>query len=94
MDLNLIATQGRLIVEALPEEEVNIGGILLAKPQNQDLHFGKVKSIGKKSDDCDQEFELEQIVVWAQYSGVKYNQDGTEYVILNQKDIISIKKED
>jgi co-chaperonin GroES (HSP10) len=94
MNLNLIATQGRLIVEALPEEEVNVGGILLAKPQNHDLHFGKVKSIGIKSDDCDQEFELDQTVVWAQYSGVKYTQDGVDYVILNQKDIISIKKED
>lgn len=94
MELNLIATQGRIIVKALPDEETNVGGILLANPQNKDLHFGVVKSVGEPGEKTKQVFEVGQTVVWSQYSGIHYQFDGNDFVILKYEDIISIKVED
>lgn len=92
MKINYIATEGRLTVKVKPEEDRSAGGIYLAQPTNPDLHEGTVVSVGEKLKDAKQEFNEGDVVVWQNYSGVEFSNEGEKYIILNQKDIIAIKK--
>lgn len=92
MKVNYIATEGRLTVKVKPEEDRSAGGIYLAQPTNPDLHEGTVVSVGEKLKDAKQEFNEGDVVVWQNYSGVEFSNEGEKYIILNQKDIIAIKK--
>lgn len=92
MKVNYIATEGRLTVKVKPEEDRSAGGIYLAQPTNPDLHEGTVVSVGEKLKDTKQEFNEGDVVVWQNYSGVEFSNEGEKYIILNQKDIIAIKK--
>lgn len=92
MKVNYIATEGRLTVKVKPEEDRSAGGIYLAQPTNPDLHEGTVVSVGEKLKDAKQEFNEGDVVVWQNYSGVEFSNEGEKYNILNQKDIIAIKK--
>jgi chaperonin GroES len=91
---DLIAAQGRLIVEVIENESTTSAGLVLAAPENSEIHFGKVVSVGlrpaENHTDC-QEYQEGQVVVWQQYSGVNYRHNGKDYKILNQKDIIATR---
>lgn len=84
------ATEGRLICKVIKEEKKTKGGILLTKNINEDIHRGTVVSVGETKKDIKQTFEVGQTVVWANFSGVKFNNDGEEFIIINQSDIIAI----
>lgn len=88
---NLKATEGRLIVKVIPDETKSSGGILLAKPSNPDVHKGIVLSAGEPLDDSNQKFEVGNEVYWQSYSGVDMEENGENYLIINQKDIIAYK---
>lgn len=94
MKVNLIATEGRLVVRVLPDQDKSAGGILLAKPSNPDVHFGVIESVGEPLKDRKQSFEVGQTVAWSNYSGVSYEYEGEDYLIINQSDIIAIKSEE
>lgn len=91
MKINLIPTDGRLLVKVIEDKETRTsGGILLAQPVNQSIHYGIVESAGPKLKDSVIEFMLGDKVYWQQYSGVEIEEDGDKYIIINQKDIIAL----
>lgn len=91
MKLSLIATEGRLVVEKIQESDKTSGGLYLSAPSNPDIHKGYVRSIGATLKDHTQTFEMDQVVYWSNYSGVSYEEDGVEYLIINQSDIIAVE---
>lgn len=93
MKVNYIATEGRLTVKVKPEEDKSAGGIFLARPTNPDLHEGTVLSVGEKLKDAKQEFKVGDKVVWSNYSGVEFENNGEKCILINQKDIIAIIEE-
>lgn len=92
MIVDLIATQGRLVVKKLDHEQKTKKGLIISD-QNPDVHFGEVINVGDPLDEkVTQRFEQGQVVAWQNYSGVEYSFQGEQFVVLNQKDIIAIRE--
>lgn len=93
MKVNLTATEGRLVVKTLPNQEQTSGGLFLSQPSNPDIHKGIIESVGPYKKDVNQEFSEGQVVLWSNYSGVSYTYEGEDYMILNQSDIIAVENQ-
>lgn len=84
------ATEGRIIVKVLKEENQTETGLYLAQSENPDLHKGTVVSVGLQKKDVKQMFTVDQVVYWQNYSGCTFTEGEDEYVILNQSDVLAI----
>lgn len=90
-NLDFKATEGRLIVKKVKHETTTSTGIMLPTPENNNVFFGTIVSVGELPYKRVQEFEVGQSVLWQQYSGCDVVYDGEDYVIINQTDILAVK---
>lgn len=89
--------QDKVIVQKLEPEEKTAGGIVLPDTAKEKPQEGKVVAVGPGL--IDEKGQRKPIdvkegdhVLYAKYSGTEVKLDGTEYLILSERDILAIVK--
>ncbi len=85
----------RVLIEALDEKEEKIGSIYIPDTAKEKPNEGKVVSTGpgKISDDgktVPMEVRVGQRVLYGKYSGTEIKENGKEYLIVRESDILAI----
>ena len=85
----------RILVEAVEEQEVKQGGIIIPDSAKEKPSEAKVVALGtgKSNDDGKKvafEVKVGDVVLISKYGGTEIKVDGKEYKILNQDDILAI----
>ena len=85
----------RVLVEAVEEQEVKQGGIIIPDSAKEKPSEAKVVALGtgKSNDDGKKvafEVKVGDVVLISKYGGTEIKVDGKEYKILNSDDILAI----
>ena len=94
MAMNLKPLADRVIVKPTVKEEVTKGGIVLPDTAKEKPQEGEVLAVGpgKLADDgsrIEMEIKKGDKVIYAKYAGTEWKQDGEEYLILRESDILA-----
>ena len=95
MALKVKPLSDRVVVEAVPAEDVSSGGIILPdtaqeKPQQGTIVAagpGKVSDSGKT---VAMEVKKGDRILYGKYSGTEFSFEGTEYLIMRESDILAV----
>ena len=95
MALKVKPLSDRVVVEAVPAEDVSSGGIILPdtaqeKPQQGTIVAagpGKVSDSGKT---VAMEVKKGDRVLYGKYSGTEFSFEGTDYLIMRESDILAV----
>lgn len=93
--LNLKPLGDRIIIKALPQEEVTKGGVFLPDTAKEKPQQGEVLSVGQgRYDDNGKLIPMTvktgNKVLYGKYSGTEIKLEGEEYLILSEKDVLAI----
>lgn len=85
----------RILIQRLEEESKTSGGIIIPDSAKEKPAEGKVIAVGPgKVNDAGNLIELQvkegDIVLFSKYGGTDVRQDGTDYLILREDDILGI----
>lgn len=85
----------RVVLEALPKEEVTKSGIVLPDTAKEKPQEGRVVAVGTgKLLDNGQRVALEvkegDKVIFSKYAGTEVKIDGKEYLIVNERDVLAV----
>ena len=85
----------RVLVEAVEEQEVKQGGIIIPDSAKEKPSEAKVVALGTGKSDEDGkkvafEVKVGDVVLVSKYGGTEIKVDGMEYKILNADDILAI----
>jgi chaperonin GroES len=95
MGSNLKPLGDRVVIEPTPKEEVTKSGIVLPDTAKEKPQEGKIIAIGQgrrdeKGERIAMDVQVGDKVLYAKYAGTEFKQDGKEYLILSEKDILAI----
>ena len=85
----------RVLVEAVEEQEVKQGGIIIPDSAKENPSEAKVVALGTGKSDEDGkkvafEVKVGDVVLVSKYGGTEIKVDGKEYKILNADDILAV----
>lgn len=94
MAMNLKPLADRVIVKPIVKEEVTKGGIVLPDTAKEKPQEGEIVAVGpgKLGDDgkrIEMELKKGDKVIYAKYAGTEWKQNGQEYLILRESDILA-----
>lgn len=95
MSISLTPLGNRVVIEAIEEEEVTAGGIVLPETAKEKPQKGKVLSIGPgdRSDTGDlipMQVEVGNTVLFAKYAGTEIKIEGKKLLIMRESDLLAI----
>jgi chaperonin GroES len=96
MALNLRPLADRVVIEPLEEEaEKSTGGIIIPDTAKEKPQQGKIVAAGpgRVTDEgttVPSSVKVGERVVYSKYAGTEYKQDGIEYLIVRESDILAI----
>ncbi|KAI8540380.1 hypothetical protein RHMOL_Rhmol09G0259100 [Rhododendron molle] len=87
----------RVLVKVKPANKQTVGGILLPSSGKSKLQGGEVVAVG--DDEVDRPYKIDRSVtgtqvVFSNYSGIEVEFNGSDYIILDEEDIIGILETD
>lgn len=93
--MNLKPLYDRVVVKPIEADEVSSGGILIPDNAKEKPTRGEVVAVGEgKALDNGSlrapKVKVGDTVIYGQYSGSAYKQDGVEYKIVREDDILAI----
>ena len=93
--LNLKPLGDRIIIKALPQEDLTKGGVFLPDTAKEKPQQGEVLSVGQgRYDDNGKLIPMTvktgNKVLYGKYSGTEIKLEGEEYLILSEKDVLAI----
>ena len=94
--MNLKPLYDRVIVKPIEAEETSIGGIIIPDAAKEKPTKGEVVAVGEgKFVEATGNVRAPKVkvgdkVIYGQYSGSAYKQDGVEYKIIKEDDILAI----
>lgn len=85
----------RVLLELIEEETKTSGGIVLPDSAKEKPRYAKVVALGKgtlseNGERLPMEVSVGDKVVFEKYAGTEINDEGNDYLILNETDIIAI----
>ncbi len=85
----------RVVIRPTPKEEVTKSGIVLPDTAKEKPQEGTVVAVGAgrvndKGERQALEVKTGDKVLYAKYAGTEFKQDGEEFLILSEKDILAI----
>ena len=90
----MYSPQNRLIVKEIEQENVTLGGIVLAPTVSDVDNLAKLGEVMEDAvgvvNDEKTGFKKGQKVYYSKFSGVRFNKDGEKYTSLSFSDIIAI----
>jgi chaperonin GroES len=95
MTLSLKPLGSRVVIEPLEQEEITPGGIVLPETAKEKPQKGTVLAIGPGDrDEAGKRIALDvavnDVVLFAKYSGTEIKLDGKKLLILRESDILAI----
>ena len=95
MALSLKPLGDRVVIEAIEQEEVTAGGIMLPDTAKEKPQKGKVLAVGPGTrNDAGERIELDvavgDVVLFAKYAGTEIKLDGNKVLVLRESDILAI----
>ena len=95
MGLKVKPLGDRVLVEAVEEQEVKQGGIIIPDSAKEKPSEAKVVALGTGKSDEDGkkvafEVKVGDVVLVSKYGGTEIKVDGKEYKILNADDILAV----
>ena len=95
MTLSLKPLGSRVVIEPLEQEEITAGGIVLPETAKEKPQKGTVLAVGPGDRDeagkrIAMDVSLNDVVLFAKYSGTEIKLDGKEYKILNSDDVLGV----
>ena len=84
----------RVVVKPVEREEISAGGILLPDTVQEKPQEGKIVAVGpgRIGDDGKRiamESKVDDLVVYSKYAGSELKEDGEDYLILMESDILA-----
>ncbi len=84
----------RIVVTALKQEEETASGIIIPDTVKEKPQQGEVVAVGPgKVDDGGKRVAIDlsrgDRILYAKYAGTEIKLDGTDYIVLNEKDILA-----
>ena len=91
---NMYSPQNRIIVKELLQDNVTLGGVVLASITSDVDNLAKlgvvvVDAVGVVNDEKTG-FKKGQKVFYSKFSGVRFNKDGEKYTSLSFSDIVAV----
>ena len=84
----------RVVIEAIEQEEVTAGGIVLPETAKEKPQKGKVVAAGpgEKVDGKHVALDVKEgdVVLFAKYAGTEIKMEGTKYLIMRESDLLAI----
>ncbi|MBF6595876.1 MAG: co-chaperone GroES [Thermaceae bacterium] len=85
----------RVVVQRLEEEQKTRGGIVLPDSAKEKPQKGKVIAVGSgrvldNGTKVALEVKLGDTVLFAKYGGTEVEIDGTEYIVLSERDLLAV----
>ena len=95
MALKVKPLSDRVVVEAVPAEDVSSGGIILPDTAQEKPQQGTVVAAGPgKVSDSGKNVAMEvkkgDRILYGKYSGTEFSFEGTEYLIMRESDILAV----
>lgn len=96
MALKLKPLGDRVIIEPSEDQsDTSPGGIIIPDTAKEKPQQGKVVAVGpgRTTDEgklIDMPIKNGDSVIYSKYAGTEYNEDGTEYLIVRESDILAI----
>ena len=95
MALKVKPLSDRVVVEAVPAEDVSSGGIILPDTAQEKPQQGTVVAAGPgKVSDSGKAVAMEvkkgDRILYGKYSGTEFSFEGTEYLIMRESDILAV----
>ena len=84
-----------IVVKRMDAEETSPGGVYLPEALRQDLHQGRVLSVGdgrllSTGERAGHQVSEGDRIVFRNYAGTEVVLDGEEYLIMNEDDILAV----
>ena len=80
----------KVVIKNCEAEETTKSGIVLTGTAKEKPQFAEVISVGPGTKDVEMSVSVGQKVVYSQYAGTNVKLDGTEYIVISQKDILGV----
>jgi chaperonin GroES len=85
----------RVVIKALPKEEVTKSGIVLPDTVKEKPQEGRIIAVGSgtrldNGDIAPLDVKVDDRVLFAKYAGTEFKLDGEELIILSEKDILAV----
>jgi len=80
----------RVVIEPQKAETKTAGGIIIPDSAKEKPQQGKVVAVGKGTEDEKMEVKVGDIVLYGKYAGTELSIQGSDYLIMNQSDILAI----
>ena len=93
--MNLKPLGDRLVVKPVEQEEVTASGLYLPETAKEKPQQGKIIAVGpgarkENGDRVALDVAIDDVVLYAKYSGTSIKLDGKEYLILKESDVLAI----
>lgn len=93
--MNLKPLGDRLVVKPVEQEEVTASGLYLPETAKEKPQQGKIIAVGpgarkENGDRVALDVSIDDVVLYAKYSGTTIKLDGKEYLILKESDVLAI----
>lgn len=90
MALNIRPLGSRVVIQAQEAETKTKSGIYIPDSAKEKPLRGEVVAVGNGTKDEAMELKVGDVVLYGKYAGTKVEFDGTEYLIMNQSDVMAI----
>ena len=95
MSVNIRPLADRVLIEPAPAEETTASGIIIPDTAQEKPQRGVVVAVGpgRVNDDgkvLSMPVKTGDVVVYSKYAGTEYSENGTEYLIVKESDILAI----
>ena len=87
--MKLVPLADRVVLKQVEAEEVTKSGIVLPGSAKEKPQQAEVLAVGPGTSEEPMELKVGDIVVFSRYGGSELKYKGTEYTIINQKDILA-----
>ena len=89
MSIGIKPLGARVVIKKMDAEEKTEAGLLLSGTAKEKPQQAEVLAVGPGTKDEPMELKVGDIVVFSRYGGSDLKFGGTEYTIINQKDILA-----
>ncbi len=79
----------RVVIKRVEAESKTASGIVLTGQAKEQPQIAEVLAVGPGLEDCTMELEVGDMVFLPQYAGATVKFEGTEYMILDQREILA-----
>ena len=83
----------RVVIKKMEAEEKTEAGLLLSGSAKEKPQRAEVLAVGPGTEEEPMQLKVGDIVIFSRYGGSELKYKGTEYTIINQKDILATIEE-